>query len=46
MKLFGTLLPVSALLFICFESGPAATENVLRWASPGGAATFDPRSFR
>lgn len=26
-------------------SGPAAGENVLRWASPGGAATFDPHAF-
>ena len=25
--------------------GPAAAENVLRWASAGGAATFDPHSF-
>jgi hypothetical protein len=26
-------------------AGPAAAENVLRWASAGGATTFDPHSF-
>jgi peptide/nickel transport system substrate-binding protein len=26
-------------------AGPAAADNVLRWASPGGAATFDPHAF-
>jgi hypothetical protein len=26
-------------------AGPAAAENVLRWASAGGAATIDPHAF-
>ena len=25
-------------------AGPATAENVLRWASAGGAATFDPNA--
>jgi peptide/nickel transport system substrate-binding protein len=42
MKLFATLLPVSALLLA--HASPAAAENVLRWASPTEALTFDPHS--
>jgi peptide/nickel transport system substrate-binding protein len=45
MKGFKVLLLVLAAPFVCFESSTAAAENVLRWASPGGAATFDPHAF-
>ena len=33
----------AALLIAC--AGPAVAEHVLRWASAGGAATFDPDSL-
>jgi peptide/nickel transport system substrate-binding protein len=38
-------LIVAFALLACLSAGPAAAENVLRWASAGGAATFDPHSF-
>jgi peptide/nickel transport system substrate-binding protein len=45
MKGFKVLLLLLAAPFISLESGVASAENVLRWASPGGAATFDPHAF-
>jgi len=45
MKGFKVLLLVLAAPFVCFESNAAAAENVLRWASAGGAATFDPHAY-
>jgi ABC-type transport system substrate-binding protein len=45
MKGFRVLLLVLAALFVCSESGIASAENVVRWASPGGAATFDPHAY-
>jgi ABC-type transport system substrate-binding protein len=35
----------SALILAFATPVPAAAENVLRWASAGGAGTFDPHSF-
>jgi peptide/nickel transport system substrate-binding protein len=35
---------VGVVLFLSCP-GPAAAENVLRWASAGGAATFDPHAY-
>lgn len=35
----------SALILAFATPAPAAAENVLRWASAGGAGTFDPHSF-
>jgi ABC-type transport system substrate-binding protein len=42
MKGFKALLLVSAASFAGFESGSAAAENVVRWATPTPAETFDP----
>ena len=45
MKEFKLLLLVLAAFCACFEASPAAAENVLRWASAGGAQTFDPHAY-
>jgi peptide/nickel transport system substrate-binding protein len=45
MKGFKALLLVSAAFCAGFASGPVAAENVLRWASGGGAATIDPHGY-
>jgi peptide/nickel transport system substrate-binding protein len=45
MKGFRVLLLLLAAPFICFEPGMATAENVLRWASVAGAATFDPHGY-
>jgi peptide/nickel transport system substrate-binding protein len=45
MKGFKVLLLVLAAFCACSGASPVAAENVLRWASPGGAATFDPHAF-
>jgi hypothetical protein len=32
-------------IFVMTSAGPAAAENVLRWASSAGALTFDPHAY-
>lgn len=44
MSGFRIFLLVFAALFGGLEAGPAAAENVLRWASATEALTFDPHS--
>ena len=36
---------LAGLMIVAAFTGPAAAENVLRWASAGGAATFDPHAY-
>ncbi len=43
-KFFASFAALPVLLSMAI-SGPAIAENVLRWASVGGAGTFDPHSF-
>ena len=43
MKRLRYLLSGLTLFLAC--ASPVAAENVLRWASPGGAATFDPHAY-
>jgi peptide/nickel transport system substrate-binding protein len=42
MKRFKALLLLLVAPFVCFESSPAAAENVVRWATPLPALAFDP----
>lgn len=36
---------LAGLMIVWAFAGPAAAENVLRWASAGGAVTFDPHAY-
>ena len=45
MRQFRLLLAALGVLFASLEACPAAAENVLRWASAGGALTADPHAY-
>jgi peptide/nickel transport system substrate-binding protein len=47
MRIIGPLVSMGGLAFAVAlaSAGPAAAENVLRWASGGGAQTFDPHAY-
>jgi peptide/nickel transport system substrate-binding protein len=42
---FEASIAALAIGIVISLAGPASAENVLRWASAGGAATFDPHAF-
>jgi peptide/nickel transport system substrate-binding protein len=45
MTRFETAIAAVAIGITISFTGPTRAENVLRWASAGGASTFDPHSF-